>query len=396
MKKILVVGLFSLPATGAGEQDRIAGLKQLKRLGFDVRVVTPLFDSAKVESLRQFSRDENIPIHGVIPQDNNNGGLLRKFLSRIRTPFPLDGSARVYADDKFLTRVKEQMHIWRPNILWCEFTYAWPTHQCAQQENIIVVTRSQNFEPTHFLEEDGYTLSNYLKWIPKYVGERYAIRNSSIVFSITPDEENRYRSIGAQNVVALPLRNLAYVSKLGGHKTQAKTTLDLFFMGSTYNVAHNQEAAEFLIYKVAPLLKQKIPGKYRLHIFGKQLPQHLREKCIGPLVYHGYVSNILEEISKMDIALAPSLAGAGMQQKIFEPLCLGFPTVVSPRGLAGYTYENGKEVLCADSPEEFADAIISLQDISLQKKIGNAAREKSETLFSQEAFDEIVIKNLIQ
>ena len=72
-----------------------------------------------------------------------------------------------------------------------------------------------------------------------------------------------------------------------------------------------------------------------------------RKYIIGNMIYRGYVNKYEDLMKEMDIAISPSISGRGMQQKIFEPLARGIPTISSDKGMQGYQFEDGKHILLA-------------------------------------------------
>jgi len=61
----------------------------------------------------------------------------------------------------------------------------------------------------------------------------------------------------------------------------------------------------------------------------------------------------------------------------------GQPVVATPMAVEGMFVTSGKEVLVADSPEEFAEAIVRLyQDEALWGRISNAGLENVRQYFS--------------
>jgi len=115
---------------------------------------------------------------------------------------------------------------------------------------------------------------------------------------------------------------------------------------------------------------------------------------VGNVKAEGFVENLQQFLAEMDIAVIPSLLGAGMQQKIFEPLCLGIPTVTSPRGLAGYPFSAGEHLLLAKSAEEYAEQIMKLQDIELRKRLSKGSLELCNKIFSRDKINEIIRQGL--
>lgn len=388
LKNILVVTpRFPLPTLGACEQDRLNGLKQLKRLGFNVRVLAKVFAFQDKEAIIRWGRDNGIIID-LIDYETR-----RFFLRRLSNPFYWDGAAYEYSHKN--TRALFELAITKsqPDVIWFDYTYLWPLYSLAEKFNIPIITRSINFEPFHFLQEDGYSVVNLLKFIPKLISELIVILKSDVILAITPKEKRIYQCLGAKKVLTLPLRGLPGCLKQARDIAE-KERLDVFFMGSTYGVHHNRKAVEFLIKEVAPEVEKKSPGRFVFHILGTKLPADLEKYLNEKVVYEGQVENLDQFLQDMDMAIIPSLMGAGMQQKIFEPLARGIPTITSPRGLVGYPFRDRKHLLLARDKEEFVEKIISLQDINLRGFLSVNALDLCLRIFSQGVLDGCVLEAL--
>lgn len=392
MKKILVISpKFPIPTTGACEQERLAGFVQLQRLGFEVRVVSKVFERQDKEAILRWGREHNIGID-LIPYElaRNAAQKIAQFLN----PINWDGAAYEYKLANTRRVVKEVADDFKPDIAWFDYTYLYPLYHLFQKQHIPIVTRSINVEPSHFLQEDGASLVNLIKFFPKWYSELQTIKKSDYVFAITPDEERQYRKLGAKRVAALPLRSLPQLVQQS-RDIKERGVLHLFFMGASYNVHHNRTAAEFVIKDIAPEVERRAAGKFFFHILGKKLPQDLAALCRGNIKEEGFVEDLdafLRE--EVDAAVVPSIMGAGMQQKIFEPLVYGIPSVVSERGIAGYPFKDGEHALFANTRDEFMEQVLRLQDDNLRRLLSKNALRLSQKLFSQERFDTIVMEGV--
>ncbi|OJI07340.1 hypothetical protein BK004_01245 [bacterium CG10_46_32] len=391
-KKILIISpKFPLPTTGACEQERMAGFLQLQRLGYEVRIISKIFDWQDKEAILAWGQKHGI-IVDLIPYTRKS---FFQRLAQVINPIYWDGAAYEYRLPATWRTVKKIAEEYAPDIAWFDYTYLYPLYNIFHEKRIPIITRSINVEPLHFLQEDGRSLPNLIKFLSKWYSELTSIRTSDYVFAITPKEEVLYRTLGAKRIATLPLRSLPGLVKKE-RKIKERDTLHLFFMGASYNVHHNRYAAEFVIKDIAPEVEKRAPGKFFFHILGKKLPQDLSKLCHGNIKEEGFVDDLdvfLRE--EVDGAVIPSLMGAGMQQKIFEPLVYGIPSVVSPRGIAGYPYQNGEHALFAETKDEFVEQILRLQDIGLRQTLSKNSLQLSQELFSQERFDAIVTQGVI-
>jgi len=303
-------------------------------------------------------------------------------------PLYIDGAAYEYADPVLQERLVEILDTQHIDVVWCEYTYLWPVYKEIKKRNIPIIVRAINIEPLHFLEEDGWSILNWLKTQVKWCSELLSVRGAQFVSAITPKEEKIYAKLGVKKHNTLPLRALH--TMIGTHMVQKKDVLDVVFMGSTYKVSHNRRAAEMVVTEIAPLLEKKFPGKFKIHITGGKLPEVLQKQLPHNVVYEGYVDDLNTFLGGMDIAIAPSLFGQGMQQKVFEPIARGIPTVATKRAIAEYALVNEVEYLSATTAEEFVDALGTLLPYDTRVSFSQRAVEKSTKLFGKAHMVELV------
>jgi spore maturation protein CgeB len=383
---------------GACDSDRANGILQLKRLGFDIKVIAKIAKYQSIEKIHDISKELDIEITPVFYKFDTKFPIqkLKGYILRfIRNPLVMDGSASEFDEPEIKNIFRKKLEKWKPDLVWFDTTYTWPLWDIARKKNIPLITRSLNFETKYFLEENGYNVINFIRAIPKLFGEIMAVRKSDFIFAINPKEEKIYKHLGAKKVETLPLRGLStFLQK--EREIKEKKPLRMFFMGSGYTVFHMRAAMKFILKEVMPKINKVAPGSFFFHILGKKLPKEFEDYFTDNITYEGFVEPERFDflLEQMDIALVPSLYGAGMQQKIFEPLCRGIPTITSPRGLAGYPFKNGRDILLALTPDDFVKQLVKLQDINFRKKISNESLKTCNKLFLQERLDSIIISNI--
>lgn len=134
---------------------------------------------------------------------------------------------------------------------------------------------------------------------------------------------------------------------------QAKT---LIFTGSL-TFEPNYQAMTWFISQVYPLIQAKIED-VRLIITGnsggRQLPP------AGNITLTGYIEELPPLLASATISLVPIQSGGGTRLKILEAMALKTPVVTTTKGAEGLEVINGHHVLLADTPPEFANAVLSL------------------------------------
>ncbi len=397
-KKILMImPALPFPHRGAEQLDRAYGIKQLIRLGHDVRVIAKLNEWQTPEFVKEIEKKLGIKIIGV-PYKYSNKKLspkekVQKFFAKFKNPLYLDGAAFEYSEQVIQKAVEYEIINWKPDIAWFEYTYLWPLYHIPKKYGVRIITRSINFEPSHFIEEDGKSPINLLKYIPKYIGEMITLRSSDVILSITPKEEKKYKELGAKKVINLPLRALPMHVDYQVENRNVQL-IKVFFMGSTYTVAHNKEALRTVIAEIAPMIFKTHPKDFKFYILGNKFPPKFNHYVKNNVEYAGFQEDLDVFLKDMDVALIPSLFGAGMQQKIFESLTRGFPTITSQRGIGDYPFFDKQNILFAKNVTEFCDALISLKDFALRKTLSISAKNTSKSLFSSEKLDEVVSEAL--
>ncbi|MBK9053841.1 MAG: glycosyltransferase [Chloroflexi bacterium] len=90
----------------------------------------------------------------------------------------------------------------------------------------------------------------------------------------------------------------------------------------------------------------------------------------------GYVDDTQPYYQMAGAFIVPVRAGGGMRVKILNALAQGMPLVTTTLGCEGIGVTHGKDVLIADTPQEFAQAVLRLlDDRELAAELGRCGRE---------------------
>ena len=128
-----------------------------------------------------------------------------------------------------------------------------------------------------------------------------------------------------------------------------------------------------LFNEIMPRLWEKRPS-VRLVVVGKDPPASIRKLADSSrVIVTGTVEDIRPYLWKATAAVVPLVYGAGVQNKILEAMATGTPVITNSKVLASLEVTPGKELLVADSADEFAASALRLiEDRTLQKNIGAA------------------------
>lgn len=374
------------PIPGACQQDRFFGMKYMKELGHEVKVIGRYHDFQDKEALQKVFNGEGIDMT-LVPHLKQAWKLL---LKKPWLPFCnigwLDGAALEFADPAYIRVVKNMIEEFKPTVAWLEYCSHWPMAEIFHAYGIPVILKSSNNEAAQCMDDHDHSMMSILKAMPKYVSEWMVSRKSDAVLAISPNEEKWYKKLGAKYVTTLPLRGLSQCLVQRTH--HEKDVLDVVYLTSNYNMGHNRVILKFVLTEVIPRVRESMPGKYRFHITGRKFPKEYEKYLAPDVVAVGFVPDISVFLSGMDIALSPWITGQGMQQKVFEPLCRSIPTMTTKTG--GYPFEKDTEVLLCQTPEDYVTAFKRLLSSAERNRISSAAYQKAESLFSTTAVKKIM------
>ncbi|WP_373132811.1 glycosyltransferase family 4 protein [Bacteroides ovatus] len=149
----------------------------------------------------------------------------------------------------------------------------------------------------------------------------------------------------------------------------------------------NAEAAIWFSNKVFPIIQKEIPES-KFYIVGKDPYKELLElsENNSNIVVTGTVDNIEDYYKQTDLIVVPLRHGGGVKVKVLEALGHGKLVISTVKGIEGTTFRNQKELLTAESTEEFAHICINaLRNISCYEEIRRCGYENIRKNFTWKA-----------
>ncbi|MCP4360526.1 MAG: glycosyltransferase [Chloroflexi bacterium] len=115
-----------------------------------------------------------------------------------------------------------------------------------------------------------------------------------------------------------------------------------------------------LVHNIMPLVWQQ-RADINLWIVGKDPISEIRSLSAHPhITVTGTVPDLPPYINQAAIAVAPITYNAGIQNKILEAMACGTPVVTTPQAISALDLVPGKDLLVADGPKAYAQAILEL------------------------------------
>jgi glycosyltransferase involved in cell wall biosynthesis len=158
---------------------------------------------------------------------------------------------------------------------------------------------------------------------------------------------------------------------------------DIFFVGG-FNHPPNVDAADWYANAVWPLVRARLP-EVRTFLIGSNMPARVRALAGNGIEPLGHVPSLDPYLDGCRLSIAPLRFGAGIKGKINTAHARGVPVVATTIAVEGMHLEHGRDVLVADTAQQFADAIVRLySDASLWISISEAALANVRRHFSPE------------
>ena len=176
------------------------------------------------------------------------------------------------------------------------------------------------------------------------------------------------RTILVPHAVSLPKQQLRpKVSNIG-------------FVGNVYPA--NEDGLRWFIRSVWPLMDKR---EISLNVYGKIQRVFADSGPYEKVRFHGFVPNLNDIFSEVDVMVNPVRMGAGLKIKNIESMGSGIPLVTTSHSASGLKGASGEAFLVADDAESFADCLRSLMaDFKRRRKLGDTAYDYIRESFSEE------------
>ncbi len=179
------------------------------------------------------------------------------------------------------------------------------------------------------------------------------IRRSDITLVVSPVEQTLLASEAPYSRVDI----LSNVHEVFGCRKPFEQRHDIVFMGG-YQHTPNVDAVMWFADEVLPLIRAEAP-EITFHVVGSKAPDEVRALGERPgIMFQGFVPDIEPFMDNCRLAVAPLRYGAGVKGKVNMSMSYGQPVVATPIAIEGMHAEPGQDVLVAETPEDFAAAVL--------------------------------------
>jgi sugar transferase (PEP-CTERM/EpsH1 system associated) len=234
---------------------------------------------------------------------------------------------------------------------------------------------------------------SWWEWRRMEAAERRYLRLADQVLAVSETDRDAFAHfVDSGKVTVIPTGvDVDYFQPTSAQETPNS----LVFIGSM-DWLPNEDAIFYFVAAIFPLIKQQCPVVL-LEVVGRS-PSSKLQALAGQeksMRLTGWVEDIRPFVARGSVCIVPLRIGGGTRLKIFEAMAMNKAVVSTSVGAEGLPVRSGENILLADTPNDFADAVISLlRDPKERKRLGTSARTLVEENYSWRKVSESFLHTL--
>lgn len=250
-----------------------------------------------------------------------------------------------------------------------------------------IVLRTHNVEHVIWerlaANENNILKKNYLSLLAKRL-RNYEIQVLGSIDAMLPitDEDKNF---SIRHSPLLPIETIPVGVDLNKYANQLDETIPLcFFHIGSMDWLPNIEGIKWFLNEVWNQIHVKFPS-LKLFLAGRNFPASISDRKDKGVINEGEVKDAHAFMKGKQIMVVPLKSGGGMRVKIIEGMALGKTIISTSIGAEGIAYTNNKNILIANTPEEFLSAVEKcFADNKFCFSIGAEARKLAVEKYSNE------------
>jgi hypothetical protein len=263
--------------------------------------------------------------------------------------------------------IKKELSIFNPDVVIASYIRMAPIFDVLDPQILkVMITHDVMHErASSMMRYDLLHNDSSLKGLD-FETERRMLSKADVIVAIQGREAETFRRMMPEkDVIVLPMPTALQKPQ----KRQVRGRC--LFVGS--KAAHNVHGLDWFLGDVWPIILEAEPSA-SLHVCGlvgtKMSGEHPHVSFMGS------VPDLNPEYSQAQVCIIPLLAGSGLKIKLVEALSFARACVATGVGLQGLEDLEGKAVVLADHPVEFASGVLGLiADDKRRKRMESAAHE---------------------
>jgi len=225
--------------------------------------------------------------------------------------------------------------------------------------------------------------------------ETTAIRRFDHVIAVSENDGDWFRAhCGSSKVSVVPTGVDTRMYTRDGDSASDSSLI--MFVGSMDWQA-NVDGVLHFCREILPIVRTRLPGA-RFRIVGRNPGPAIRNLAAEGIEVTGTVHSVVPHLCEAGVVVVPLRIGGGTRLKILEAMAMGKAIVSTTIGAEGLDVADGSEIVLADTPADFASALLRLMlDDRERSWLGRNATLKAQQSGwdrAAAAFDKALVKAL--
>ena len=198
------------------------------------------------------------------------------------------------------------------------------------------------------------------------------------------ERELLHRARPEKSIQVLPT-----IAEVGSPATPFSLRRDFLFIGG-FQHTPNIDAVLFFIREIYPLVHRRLEHA-KFYIIGDKAPLEVIELADDNIVVAGFQPDVRPYFESVKLSVAPLRFGAGVKGKITQSMGFGVPVVATSVAVEGMALTAREDILVADTPEDFAQALVELYESEeFWTRISKNGLEKTKASYSSKAAEKVL------
>jgi Glycosyltransferase len=217
-----------------------------------------------------------------------------------------------------------------------------------------------------------------IQWIKLAHYERRILRICDAVIVVSEEDRKALERLGGTCHAVVPNGvDTTFFSRetlTGDHRTPLSYAAPVMVFSGTLDFRPNIDAIVWFIEAVLPRIHARRPDVQLLVVGRRPAPILRRLAERERLILTGEVSDVRPFLAGAAVYIVPMRIGGGIRLKVLEAFALEVPVVSTTLGVEGIAgLRDGIHCLLADTPQQFANAVVRLLDDPVFGRILGAA-----------------------
>jgi sugar transferase (PEP-CTERM/EpsH1 system associated) len=234
---------------------------------------------------------------------------------------------------------------------------------------------------------------SWREWRKMEAAERKYLRLADLVLAVSDSDRDTFADfVDAEKIKVIPTGvDIDYFRPTPARQAP----FSMVFTGSM-DWLPNEDAIFYFAQSILPLIRKQI-SQAQLEVVGRNPSRKLQALAhtANGITVTGRVDDIRPFMAQSECCIVPLRIGGGTRLKIFEAMGMAKAIVSTPLGAEGLPVHSGKNILLAETPEDFSSAVVSLlRNPARRTQLGAAARKLVEDNYSWKKVTEKFIEAL--